>query len=60
MTAPRAVLALAASALLPAALAEGPPYRDPNLPVESRVIDLLGRMTLEEKIAQTLALWKGT
>jgi beta-glucosidase len=29
-----------------------PPYQDPNLPVELRVQDLLGRMTLEEKIAQ--------
>ncbi len=26
-----------------------PPYRNPNLPVEQRVQDLLGRMTLEEK-----------
>jgi beta-glucosidase len=29
-----------------------PPYRDPALPVESRVRDLLGRMTLEEKFWQ--------
>ena len=29
-----------------------PPYRDPQVPVEARVRDLLGRMTLEEKIAQ--------
>ena len=28
------------------------PYRDPSLPVETRVEDLLGRMTLEEKIGQ--------
>ncbi len=28
------------------------PYRDSALPVEKRVSDLLGRMTLEEKIAQ--------
>jgi beta-glucosidase len=27
-------------------------YKDPSLPVESRVTDLLGRMTLEEKIGQ--------
>ena len=27
-------------------------YKNPNLPVEERVEDLLGRMTLEEKIAQ--------
>ncbi|GMV06541.1 MAG: beta-glucosidase [Gemmatimonadota bacterium] len=30
------------------------PYRDPDLPVEARVEDLLGRMTLEEKVGQTL------
>jgi len=28
------------------------PYQDPALPIEKRVADLLGRMTLEEKIAQ--------
>ncbi|MCA1947695.1 MAG: beta-glucosidase, partial [Armatimonadetes bacterium] len=28
------------------------PYQNPNLPVEARVRDLLGRMTLEEKLAQ--------
>lgn len=32
---------------------EDHPYRDPTLPVEERVKDLLGRMTLEEKAAQT-------
>ena len=26
------------------------PYRNPNLPVEERVEDLLSRMTLEEKV----------
>jgi beta-glucosidase len=35
-----------------------PDYRNPKLPVERRVVDLLGRMTLEEKVAQTEALWK--
>ena len=29
------------------------PYRDPRLAVEQRVADLLGRMSLEEKVAQT-------
>lgn len=28
------------------------PYKDPKLSVEQRVTDLLGRMTLEEKVAQ--------
>jgi len=35
------------------------PYKDPSLPVEERVEDLLGRMTLDEKVAQTHSLWKG-
>lgn len=35
-----------------------PAYRDPKLPVGERVADLLGRMTLKEKVAQTHALWK--
>jgi beta-glucosidase len=36
------------------AVAEGEllDYRNPDLPVERRVVDLIGRMTLEEKIAQ--------
>jgi beta-glucosidase len=33
---------------------EEPPYLNPNLPVNVRVDDLVGRMTLEEKISQTL------
>jgi beta-glucosidase len=31
---------------------ETPSYRDPDLPVEERISDLLSRMTLEEKTAQ--------
>jgi len=32
-------------------------YRNPRLPVEQRVADLLSRMTLEEKVVQTLCPW---
>src|SRR5262245_12884347 len=32
-------------------------YKDAQAPVEQRVEDLLGRMTLEEKIAQITAVW---
>ncbi|MFB3924180.1 MAG: glycoside hydrolase family 3 N-terminal domain-containing protein [Terriglobia bacterium] len=35
-----------------------PAYRNAQLPVEQRVADLLSRMTLEEKVAQTHALWQ--
>lgn len=34
------------------AAAAGEPYRDPSLPVATRVADLLARMTLDEKIGQ--------
>ncbi|HVF45134.1 MAG TPA: glycoside hydrolase family 3 N-terminal domain-containing protein [Pyrinomonadaceae bacterium] len=34
-----------------------PDYRNARLPVERRVADLLGRMTLEEKVAQLVCLW---
>ena len=34
-----------------------PVYKDPNAPVETRVEDLLSRMTLEEKIAQITTIW---
>ena len=36
-----------------------PPYLNPTLPIERRIDDLLGRMTLEEKIGQMLCLWQG-
>jgi beta-glucosidase len=35
-----------------------PPYRDPKLPMEQRIDDLLSRMTLEEKVAQLESLWE--
>jgi beta-glucosidase len=43
---------------LPAQAQEKFPYRNPALPVEQRVADLLGRMTLEEKIAQLGGTWQ--
>ncbi|WP_448543374.1 glycoside hydrolase family 3 N-terminal domain-containing protein [Roseiflexus sp.] len=33
------------------------PYRNASLPIEQRVDDLLGRMTVEEKVAQLGSLW---
>ena len=32
-------------------------YQDARAPIADRVKDLLGRMTLEEKVAQMIALW---
>ncbi|HTG93282.1 MAG TPA: hypothetical protein VL866_11880, partial [Pyrinomonadaceae bacterium] len=29
-----------------------PPYKNPNLPIQARVDDLVSRMTLEEKVLQ--------
>jgi beta-glucosidase len=56
-------LALAALGLLPSASSatndsamSTPAYRNPALPVEERVADLLGRMTLEEKVGQIM-MW---
>lgn len=39
------------------AAAETPIYRQSDQPVDARVADLLGRMTLEEKVAQLVSLW---
>jgi beta-glucosidase len=39
---------------------DAPPYLDPTLDVESRVADLLARMTLEEKIGQMTLVEKGS
>ena len=35
-----------------------PAYRNPKLPVEQRVADLLARMTLDEKVAQMEGAWE--
>lgn len=53
---PRSVVALVAGALALLAAAPAattpPPYLDPDRPVAERVEDLLGRLTLDEKIAR--------
>jgi beta-glucosidase len=36
-----------------------PLYKNPTAPVSARVEDLLGRMTLEEKVVQLTAVWQG-
>ena len=38
--------------ITPAKTQSVPPYKNPNLPVEARVNDLVSRMTLEEKVSQ--------
>lgn len=40
-----------------AARKSGPLYKDATAPIDLRVRDLLGRMTLEEKVGQIIALW---
>jgi beta-glucosidase len=55
---PKLVALVALAAVLPVLAQDRPPFRDPARPVDERVADLLSRMTLEEKVAQTLALWK--
>ncbi|HEV2327838.1 MAG TPA: glycoside hydrolase family 3 N-terminal domain-containing protein [Verrucomicrobiae bacterium] len=47
-----ALIIIALTATVSLALADEPPYEDPSLPVDQRVADLLGRMTLEEKARQ--------
>ena len=36
-----------------------PPWRDPSLPADVRVEDLVGRLSLEEKVAQLYGVWVG-
>ncbi|MFD1107323.1 glycoside hydrolase family 3 N-terminal domain-containing protein [Sphingobium olei] len=56
----RHALGLLASTAATPALAKarsGPLYKDASAPIDLRVRDLLSRMTLEEKVAQIIALW---
>ena len=48
------VAVLSAFTVLFAQQSSGFPYKNPTLPVETRVADLLSRMTLEEKVGQLL------
>ena len=57
----RVTVPILAVVVLTAGLAaqNGPaPYRDPTRPIDARVADLLGRMTLDEKVAQLEGIWK--
>ena len=55
----RAFLATSALCLAAPALAAAPAvYRNPKAPIDSRVRDLLGRMTVEEKAAQLCCMWE--
>jgi beta-glucosidase len=53
-----AVPAVAAAAAKAVTKGGAPLYKQPGAPVDARVEDLLGRMTLDEKIAQMQCLWQ--
>ena len=46
------IVAVAGGLTVPSLSGDGPLYKDPSQSVETRVKDLLARMTLEEKVAQ--------
>ncbi len=48
------VLWLAAPQTITSGQESLPPYKDPSLPIEKRVDDLVSRMTLEEKVSQMM------
>jgi beta-glucosidase len=45
-------------AISPCLAQQSPPYKNSALPIDSRVKDLLKRMTLEEKVAQLESTWQ--
>ena len=53
-----ALTAVAGTAMAAKAKKETLPYKDASLTIDARVADLLGRMTLEEKVAQMLCVWQ--
>jgi beta-glucosidase len=53
-----AALAVCSPMFLGGQAQEALPYRNPKLPIEQRIADLLSRMTLEEKIAQLEGVWE--
>lgn len=50
-------LLLTGSLLAKHTTAQEADYRNASLPIERRVADLLGRMTIDEKVAQMVTLW---
>src|ERR1700690_1903493 len=48
------LIGVAVLALAGVGRAADPPYLDPSVPLEQRVDDLVGRMTLEEKVSQVV------
>jgi beta-glucosidase len=56
------VVSIALAAVAPMFLGsqaqDAPVYRNPKLPMEQRLADLLSRMTLEEKVAQLEGVWE--
>jgi len=54
-----AALSFAAAPAMAAPKAKGdkPLYKDASQPIDARVQDLLGRMTIEEKAAQLIGIW---
>jgi len=53
-----ALLAIANIAVSKTSAQDLPGYKNPKLSVEQRVVDLLARMTLEEKLAQIVSVWE--
>ncbi len=54
-----AAVVIALAALASTTCDRRPTYRDPSAAPSRRVADLLSRMTLEEKVAQMLTIWRG-